>query len=597
MATDTRNPTSEVAVGGTWSGTNRHLLVDDYPDTTGADVTTCSAAGVIQFGFSAFAIPAGSTAISVQVKYYDSKNGTQSSACGGSIRCNDTTNRNATTHNPANATWTSRSDNWANNPKSSAAWTVADVNGSGTNGLTAFGINVSDASPTVAISSVQLQVTYTPPATLALSVTEAADSFSANTTAKWALALASTEAKDAFSAAVDVQAGASLALSGTESADSFAANSTAQWGLTLSSNEAADTITAAVSASWEVALAVTDGGDTFSAAAQVLPVLTLELAVTDPVDMLAGETQVLPVLAADLAVNEPTDTLAGTADVLIAAELLATEAKDNFSADLALLIEAALNITESKDALASIVTIYGAPEVALDVVEGADFFALDVNNDVPIATPDIPRRGAPVTYSISSFEGNNVSNRQRYTPPTQLPQRLLETPLVNPQTGHVQDWTWKQFFQKLATPVQVQNLTTGTHAQRLVMDVGSLVPGSMFFETDRTLYYIAHSGRWSYSSGMMQVLRKNLPTDLQLTDAGVLAYITDFFHILRWIGNGWNWGPGEAQSGFVASFAIAPPENSGWVAADGSDNVPVLNGDGTVDFVTVPNVSGSYFRQ
>jgi hypothetical protein len=160
-ATKTRNPTSEVAVTGTWSGANRHLLVDDHPDTTGADKTTCSAAGVMALGFSAFDVPAGATSISVQVLYYDSKNGSQSCNCGALIRCNDTTNRLATGHNPANATFTSRSDNYATNPKSAAAWTVNDVNGVGTNGLTAFGISVTDASPTIDIASVQLQVTYT----------------------------------------------------------------------------------------------------------------------------------------------------------------------------------------------------------------------------------------------------------------------------------------------------------------------------------------------------------------------------------------------------------------------------------------------------
>jgi hypothetical protein len=164
VATQTRNPTSEVAVTGTWSGTNRHLLLDDYPDSGGADRTTCSVAGVLLLGFSVFTIPAGSTGISVQVLYYDSKNGSQSSTIGAAIRCNDTTNRLAGTHNPANATITSRSDNYATNPKTSAAWTVDDVNGVGTNGLTSFGLSVTDASPTVDVVSAQLQVTYTPPA-------------------------------------------------------------------------------------------------------------------------------------------------------------------------------------------------------------------------------------------------------------------------------------------------------------------------------------------------------------------------------------------------------------------------------------------------
>jgi hypothetical protein len=170
MATQTRNPTSEVAVTSTWSGTSRHLLLDDHPDSANpaADVTTCSGAGALVMGFSAFTIPANSTSLSVQVLYYDFKNGSQASAAGSLLRCNDTTNRNsAATHNPGNgnANIALRTDDYTTNPKSAAAWTVDEVNGVGTNGLTAFGVRVTDASPTVAFSSAQLQVTYTPPST------------------------------------------------------------------------------------------------------------------------------------------------------------------------------------------------------------------------------------------------------------------------------------------------------------------------------------------------------------------------------------------------------------------------------------------------
>jgi hypothetical protein len=170
MATQTRNPTSEVAVTGTWSGTSRHTILDDHPDSgnPAADVTTCSAVGALVMGFSAFTVPAGSTSLSVQVLYYDFKNGSQASAAGSLLRCNDTTNRNsAATHNPGNgnAAIALRTDDYTTNPKTGAAWTVDDVNGVGTNGLTAFGVRVTDASPTVAFSSAQLQVTYTPPST------------------------------------------------------------------------------------------------------------------------------------------------------------------------------------------------------------------------------------------------------------------------------------------------------------------------------------------------------------------------------------------------------------------------------------------------
>lgn len=170
MATQTRNPTSDVSFTGTWSAAPRWSAVDDYPDSgnpVADSITHGTTAGEGLFGFSAFSVPAGSTGISVQVKYWVFKNGSQSCNIKARIRCNDTTGRDfGTSHNPGNgnANITSYTDDYgANNPKTGSAWTVDDVNGVGTNGLTAFGVVSTDANPTLTLSCIQLQVTYTPP--------------------------------------------------------------------------------------------------------------------------------------------------------------------------------------------------------------------------------------------------------------------------------------------------------------------------------------------------------------------------------------------------------------------------------------------------
>lgn len=167
MATTTRNPTSDDAVSGTWTGSagSRYTVVDDYPDSGGADSLTCSAAGALTHGFSAFSVPTGATSISVQVLYYDQKSGSPSSAIQARLKVGGNYYAGpGGTHNPSNGTWVARSDNWTTNPKTTAAWTVAQVNGTdGTNDLQAFGVDVTDASPNVLVSSVQLQVTFTAP--------------------------------------------------------------------------------------------------------------------------------------------------------------------------------------------------------------------------------------------------------------------------------------------------------------------------------------------------------------------------------------------------------------------------------------------------
>src|SRR3990167_8382621 len=121
-ATVQRAPISDEAVSGTWTEAagSRWQFVDDYPDTAPNDfLVHGTTAGNLTFGFSSFNIPAGSTNISVQVRYYDRDvtSGTNQSADrlkgGGNYY-------NASTHNP-NTTLTSRSDNWAVNPKTGIA--------------------------------------------------------------------------------------------------------------------------------------------------------------------------------------------------------------------------------------------------------------------------------------------------------------------------------------------------------------------------------------------------------------------------------------------------------------------------------------------
>jgi len=166
VATAYRDPTSDESESGTWAGASagtRYTLVDDYPDASGADyLTHGTSAGYLNlFPTSLFSLGSGATGISIQVLYYDQKTASQTCAIAGRLKVGDGY-YNAATHNPANGVWTSRSDNWATNPKSGAAWTVDDVNGVGTNALQGFGFYSSDASPTIRLASIRLQVTYTP---------------------------------------------------------------------------------------------------------------------------------------------------------------------------------------------------------------------------------------------------------------------------------------------------------------------------------------------------------------------------------------------------------------------------------------------------
>lgn len=168
QTTATAAPTSDESVTGSWTGSvgSRYALVNDYADTTPNTVlTTPTASGGAQitFGFAAFSIPSNATSILVQVLYHDVDNTSGTNNASGRLKVGGSY-YNATTHSPSGTTLTAHSDNWATNPKTAAAWTAAQINGTdGTNDLQAFGFNSTDASPAINFSDVQLQIAYTLP--------------------------------------------------------------------------------------------------------------------------------------------------------------------------------------------------------------------------------------------------------------------------------------------------------------------------------------------------------------------------------------------------------------------------------------------------
>lgn len=223
MATQTRNPTSDEAASGTLSGSagTRWQFVDDHPDTAGADVLTFgTTTAQITFGFSAFSVPAGSTSISVQVLYYDGEAATGANNCCGRLKVG-TSYFNAATHNPSGTTYTARSDDFATNPATSAAWTVDQVNGVGANALAAFGIGSTDSNPTFRVSSVQLQVTYSLAA-----ITGSGSSTASTQTSTGAGSLDASSSGSASPGAATSSGAGAVSIAGSGSALSSAATST-----------------------------------------------------------------------------------------------------------------------------------------------------------------------------------------------------------------------------------------------------------------------------------------------------------------------------------------------------------------------------------
>lgn len=172
---------------------------------------------------------------------------------------------------------------------------------------------------------------------------------------------------------------------------------------------------------------------------------------------------------------------------------------------------------------------------------------------------------------------------------------LTRTPFIG-KDGLV-SWQWLQFFNKLALLSGVPTFITNTHANRANISAVNYASGSLYYESDRAVAYIAVSGTWFYFAGVLPTLQASLPTDLGTSDINFLAFVTDYAHQLIWTGTGWTWAPGEQGSDFVLPFVSGPNPATGWQACNGSLNISRLNFDGSLAFVTVPNTPGSFYRQ
>ena len=168
-------------------------------------------------------------------------------------------------------------------------------------------------------------------------------------------------------------------------------------------------------------------------------------------------------------------------------------------------------------------------------------------------------------------------------------------PLQDSDTG-LFVWPWIKFFQTLERLRQnAPQYFFAPHATRVKLNPQNVGIGTIFYETDRKLSYIASDSAWVYEAGIMQTTSDGIPQDLGVNDSGVLIEVMDYNHKLQWNGTGWQWGPGETGGGFTMSFSSAPKPITGWHAADGS-TVDQLQPDGGIKPVTVPSVAGAYFR-
>lgn len=188
------------------------------------------------------------------------------------------------------------------------------------------------------------------PVTVDLSVTDAADTLSADASLAIAVNLSATDAADTLSAAAVLPIVANLSV--TDASDTLSSDADVLVVVDLSATDEADTLDATAvvgDAPVEVDLSVTDEADTLAAEAD--PTVAVSLAVTDASDTLAAAST-MPVTV-DLGVTDAADTLAATVGAVVGVDLAVTDEADT--------LEAAATVSQE-----------GEITVTLDVVDDPD---------------------------------------------------------------------------------------------------------------------------------------------------------------------------------------------------------------------------------
>jgi hypothetical protein len=110
----------------------------------------------------------------------------------------------------------------------------------------------------------------------------------------------------------------------------------------------------------------------------------------------------------------------------------------------------------------------------------------------------------------------------------------------------------------------------GTESERLDTDARGIVEGSIWYETDRGVYFIVRSNSWFYYTGVMQDVYASRPTALGTLDVGFLFWAEDYLHLWQFDGANWHVIGGEMRDDFTnrPSGLVADDEGFRFYAED-----------------------------
>ncbi len=98
------------------------------------------------------------------------------------------------------------------------------------------------------------------------------------------------------------------------------------------------------------------------------------------------------------------------------------------------------------------------------------------------------------------------------------------------------------------------------------------------------------------TNGLIRGTLAEQPTALDAGNDGLLFYVSDFGHVVRWDGSAsvWAFAPGDNGSGYFQDFAITP-QAPGWALANGSTVTYLVVGGAALATasITLPNLTGT----
>jgi hypothetical protein len=157
-STQERVPVSDNQTSGTWTTSPFWSKVDETTHDD-SDYIVGVANGYQTFNFTPFTVPSDAAIQNLTVYLRARDDSTGNNEIRASIKVNGVTCNSTTSNNPGSS-FTTYSYSFTTNPRTGAAWTVDDINGTGANPLQAFGVWGIDLDPDIRVSMVYAQANY-----------------------------------------------------------------------------------------------------------------------------------------------------------------------------------------------------------------------------------------------------------------------------------------------------------------------------------------------------------------------------------------------------------------------------------------------------